>query len=93
MAYALISPNEPVYNYDTPPTQIGERVAEVAANSFDIAPPLFWVTCADTVTADVYYYDPTTQQILLKPTPPAPPTPPPAKKSTGTSPSSPATVS
>ena len=56
---ALISPDEP--------RQAGYRIAEVAQNSFEIAPPLFWVDCADDVVADLYWYDPATQSIELIP--------------------------
>ena len=43
MKKALISPLEPVYNYDDPPQRIGDRVAEVADAEFPVASPLFWV--------------------------------------------------
>ena len=57
MKQALISPNEPVsYNYVNP-VQTGWRVAEVADQSFEIAPPMFWIECVDNVIADEYYYD------------------------------------
>lgn len=67
MKYALISPNEPV--------ESGYRVAEVADQSFEVAPPLFWVECADDVVADQFYYDPATKMIIPVPlpTPPEPP--------------------
>ena len=61
MKQALISPNEPREN--------GYRVAEVASQSFQVAAPLFWVACADDVQADVYFYDPATQQFVLIPVP------------------------
>ena len=71
---ALISPNEKVIDPNTG-LVVGERVAEVSASQFEVASPLFWVDCADTVTADWFYYDPADQQI--KPTPqPIPPEPP-----------------
>ena len=60
---ALISPQEIVYKYDG--TLLGQRVAHVSENSFDIAPPLFWVDCADDVVADHFYYDPETQTIQV----------------------------
>jgi len=41
------------------------RVAEVEDNSFEVAPPLFWVDCADDVVADQFYYD--TQALLIIP--------------------------
>ena len=69
MKKALISPNEKVFNSDG--VEIGERVAEVAVSDFPVAPPLFWIDCNDDVEADVYYYDPATQEIKLTPvTPP-----------------------
>ena len=64
---ALISPNEPVND--------GYRIAEVCAQEFEVAEPLFWVECADNVVADQFYYDPTTQTINQIPLPPAPPAP------------------
>ena len=54
---ALISPSEPVYNYATPPAQIGVRIAQTAAEEFPVADPLYWVECADTVDASTYYWD------------------------------------
>lgn len=47
------TPAEPVY--ETYPNSA--RVAEVAVASFEVAPPLFWVECADDVVADQWYYD------------------------------------
>lgn len=57
--YALVSPNEPSFD--------GYRVAEVAATSFEVAEPLFWVECGDEVVADRYHYDPTAGVILPNP--------------------------
>ena len=51
---ALISPNEPFYNYEG--SVLGCRVAQIAHESFDIALPLFWVDCADSVIPDFFYY-------------------------------------
>lgn len=45
------------------------RVAEIAAEQFPVAPPLFWVACNDTVVADQWYYDTQTAQILVVPAP------------------------
>ena len=42
---ALISPEE------------NNRIAEVAVQSFEVAPPLYWVVCADDVTTDWTYVD------------------------------------
>jgi len=52
---ALISPMEP--------RETGYRVAEVSQTAFEVAEPLFWVTCADNVVADQFWYDPSDQQI------------------------------
>ena len=62
---ALISPDEKVYNWAG--TLVGERVAQVAAVPFDVAPPLFCVNCADNVVADFFYYDPSNGNILPVP--------------------------
>lgn len=61
MKYALISPDES--------REAGYRVAEVCDSLFEVALPLFWVECADDIIADVYWYDPSTQQIVLIPVP------------------------
>ena len=77
MKKALISPNESPIQYisgwqDVPPYQPiysnypnSCRVAEVCDTEFEIAPPLFWVDCADDVVADQFYYDTATNEILL----------------------------
>ena len=52
---ALISPNEP--------RQTGYRVAQVEETEFEVAPPLFWVDCANTEKADQCWYDPSDQTI------------------------------
>lgn len=33
------------------------RVAEVEETEFNVAEPLFWVDCSDSVEADLWYYD------------------------------------
>ena len=43
------------------------RVAEVANQAFEVAPPLFWMDCADDVVADQWYYDTATQKIIVVP--------------------------
>jgi hypothetical protein len=58
---ALISPNEP--------RQTGYRVAQVEQQDFGVQEPLFWVNCANDVKADVFWYDPSDQQIKLTPIP------------------------
>lgn len=47
---ALISPNEICEN--------GFRVADVSVDGFEVAEPLFWIDCADTVIADKFWYNP-----------------------------------
>jgi hypothetical protein len=81
MINALISPNEqvsyisawdeqkPVY------TVLGQRVAQVSDNQFEVAPPLFWLACADDVTAMGFYYDATSLAIVQIPESPPQPTP------------------
>lgn len=87
MKAALVSPNESVYTYtygadkQKVPVYLGERIAEVTTQPFDIAPPLFWVSCADDVEADLWYYDKDAQQCVLIPPPPPPP---PSASTTGT---------
>lgn len=84
MKAALISPNEQVQTYDWVINNKGvwipnwyvipdaERVAEVTAQPFEIAPPLFWVSCADDVVADQWYYDKNSQQCVQIVYPPKP---------------------
>lgn len=79
---ALINPNEEIkyissYNNqelvyrleDLKPiyTTVGKRVCEVAQNEFPVALPLFWIDCNLDIVADMYYYDETSQSILIKP--------------------------
>lgn len=52
---ALISPIEP--------KETGYRVAQVENQEFEVAEPLFWVSCANDVVADQFWYDPTDQTI------------------------------
>jgi hypothetical protein len=75
MKKALISPNEAPISYISAWTQTEPyqpiystyenscRVAEVLNQEFEIAPPLFWVDCADDVVADQFYYN-TVNQII-----------------------------
>ena len=53
---ALISPEE------------NNRIAEVAVQSFEVAPPLYWVACADDVTTEWTYVD----GVFVPYTPPVP---------------------
>jgi len=52
---ALISPVETV--------QTGYRVAQVESQEFEVASPLFWVTCEGNIVADQFWYDPADQTI------------------------------
>lgn len=78
MKKALISPNEEVSYisswtdkvpfkpiYTTIPN--AERVAEVLDTTFEVAPPLFWVNCADNIVADRWYYDSVSELIVVVP--------------------------
>lgn len=65
MNNALISPNELVYSYDG--TLIGERIAECSQNTFPIAPPLYWIECADDVNSNQWYFQTETQSCELIP--------------------------
>jgi len=60
---ALISTIEPV--------KTGYRVAQVEpdANIFPVANDLFWLSCADDVVADKFWYDPSDQMIKAIPEP------------------------
>lgn len=60
-------PSQPIFT----PIPNAERIAEVSETAFPVAPPLFWVDCANNVVADQWYYDSVTQQISEVP-PPAP---------------------
>lgn len=61
MKEALISPNEP--------RETGYRVAQIVdkGQTFEVAPPLFWTSCADDVVQDQFWYDPSDE--LIKPFP------------------------
>jgi len=43
----------------------GQRVAEVKDATFEVASPLFWVDCSDSVVADEWYYDTSDSTIKL----------------------------
>jgi len=66
---ALISPNEKVL--DAEGNVLGDRVAEVKADAFPVAPPLFWMLCADEVMPDQFYW--ADGEILPVPLPPPEP--------------------
>jgi len=50
---ALISPNEKVTDYLG---NVGERIAQVEQNTFEVAAPLFWTDCQNDCVADLWYY-------------------------------------
>ena len=52
MKNALISPNEKIV-FDN--TEIGERIAQVEIQTFEVALPLYWMPCENDVMADIYY--------------------------------------
>lgn len=67
---ALVSPNELVYSYDG--SLLGERIPQVEPDgqTFEVAPPLFWLPCADNVEANTWYYQVDTGTCQLVPLPP-----------------------
>lgn len=83
MSVALIDPNASVQHIVSwttalPPAPVFEtypnsaRVAEVASAEFEVAPPLFWVACDNTIVADQWYYDTATStfaQVVNEPMP------------------------
>jgi hypothetical protein len=54
MKNALISPMEKIYFENQ---EIGERIAQVEPDgqTFEVANPLYWMSCQDNVEADKYY--------------------------------------
>ena len=60
--FALISPNEPAAT--------GFRVAQVEAEAFEVAQPLFWVEVQGDVDAAAVFYDPISQALQALPAPP-----------------------
>lgn len=83
MSVALIDPSTSVqhivsWTTSVPPAPVFEtypnsaRVAEVAATEFEVAPPLFWATCDDTVVADQWYYDTVADSFALVENEPVP---------------------
>lgn len=83
MKKALISPQEGPIKYISGWTQQKPykaiysdypdscRVAQVEDQDFPVAPPLFWIDCADDVTTYGFYYDTASQ--TLKPIVDVPP--------------------
>ena len=61
---ALINPNEP--------RETGYRVCQTEKKEFDVCEPLFWIDCNDTITADLYWFDPSDNTFKDFPLPPEP---------------------
>ena len=59
MKNALISPIEQIAT--------GYRIADIVDTEFEVAPPLFWVTCEDNVTTRGFIYDPINKEIIANP--------------------------
>jgi hypothetical protein len=57
-------PPQPIYTI----IPNAQRVAEVVNTTFEVALPLFWITCDDNIVADRFYYD--TAFIAILPIPP-----------------------
>jgi hypothetical protein len=57
------------------PREAGYRVAQVVADNaiFPVAEPdLFWISCADNIVQDEFWYDPVDQTIKPNPVPSEP---------------------
>lgn len=67
---ALISPNEKIKNNDD--IIIGLRIAEVSNNIFEVASPLYWIDCDDTIKSAEYCYDENTNTFVKIPERPNP---------------------
>lgn len=73
MPFALVSPDQIVYDYSTPPKALGAAVVQVADATFPVVNPLEWVQCDDTIVAYQFYYANNT--FTANPTPPPKPKP------------------
>lgn len=49
--------------------QNGVYVVQVASEEFEIAPPMFWTNCLDTVEAYYWYYNLSSKEIIEIPLP------------------------
>jgi len=69
MKKALISSTELITNFDN---TTGYRVAQVElpADIFPVADTMSWVDCDDLTVQDEWYFDTTTNAVLVKPQPP-----------------------
>lgn len=77
---ALISPQEKslfIANWDADGNPVfleaGKRVCQVEPEEFQVAPPLFWVECAEGTVADRFYYDEVSGAVNPLPLPPEKP--------------------
>jgi hypothetical protein len=66
---ALICPTQDIYNYAVPPVKIGVAIVDNKPETYPVAEPFYWVSCANNVDFNTYYYDGT--NCVLKPTAPA----------------------
>jgi hypothetical protein len=71
---ALISPTEFIVDPNTNET-IGVRVCDIMDAAFEVAQPLFWVDCSDSVASNTHYYDMASSTINLIPEYVPPPQP------------------
>ena len=62
---ALISPIE--QKADDSGNIVGVRVVEKNLTGFDVASPLFWIECEDTIVPDDSYYDTVSKTIKTLP--------------------------
>jgi hypothetical protein len=58
---ALISPIEIITNSDN---TSGYRIAQINNIAFEVTQELFWVDCADNISASEFYYEPITKRFL-----------------------------
>lgn len=66
---ALISPNEKRTDYQG---NVGERIAQVEPQTFEVAEPLFWVDCPDDCVADIWWYYNGICEVMPQPPQPEP---------------------
>lgn len=65
---ALISPNEKVNVHTIDGIQeFSSRIAQISEQAFDIASPLFWVDCDDSVGTETHYYDAQSSSFIALP--------------------------
>lgn len=63
--FALISPEEKIYDFEG--VEIGVRIAEVSKEAFDVAKPLYWISCTEGVDDTTHYYNENKKEICDKP--------------------------